>query len=53
MPPVVMAITGDVGAGKSTVAGILGSMGWSLIDADKIVADIWRTQSVIDAAVER
>jgi len=51
--PVVMAVTGDVGAGKSTVAKILESMGWALLDADKIVADLWRTPDVINAAVER
>ena len=50
---IVMAITGDVGAGKSSVSGILESMGWLLIDADKIVAGLWRTQGVIDAAAER
>ena len=49
----VMAITGDVGAGKSTVSGMLKSMGWALIDADRVVADLWRTRGVIDAAVER
>jgi dephospho-CoA kinase len=48
-----MAITGDVGAGKSTVSGILQSKGWALIDADRIVAGLWRTSGVIDAAVER
>jgi len=51
--PIVMAITGDVGAGKSTVSKILESMGWALIDADKVVAGLWRTQNVIDAAVAR
>ena len=49
----VMAITGDVGAGKSTVSGILESKGWALIDADKVVASLWRTSEVIDAAVKR
>jgi dephospho-CoA kinase len=48
-----MAITGDVGAGKSTVSGILESRGWALIDADKVVAGLWRTPDVIDAAVKR
>ena len=51
--PWVMAITGDVGAGKSTVSRILESMGWALIDADKVVAGLWRTPGVINAAVER
>ena len=49
----VMAITGDVGAGKSTVSGILESKGWALIDADKVVASLWQTPDVIDAAVKR
>ena len=48
-----MAITGDVGAGKSTVSGILKSKGWALIDADKVVADLWRTPGVINEAVKR
>ena len=48
-----MAITGDVGAGKSTVLGILESRGWTLIDADKVVAELWRVPDVIEAAVER
>jgi len=49
----VIAVTGDVGAGKSTVSKILESMGWALLDADKIVADLWRTNDVIEAAVRR
>ena len=48
-----IAVTGDVGAGKSTVSKILESMGWALIDADKVVADLWRTKDVIEAAVGR
>ena len=48
-----MAITGDVGAGKSTASGMFVSMGWALVDADKIVADLWRASSVVEAAVER
>ena len=51
--PPVTAVTGDVGAGKSTVSGILESMGWALIDADRIVADLWRTSGVMEAAVGR
>ena len=49
----VMAMTGDVGAGKSTVSGMLVSRGWALVDADRIVAELWRTPLVIGAAVER
>ena len=50
---VVMAVTGDVGAGKSTVLGILESKGCTLIDADRIVAELWQTPDVIKAAVGR
>ena len=48
-----MAITGDVGAGKSTASGMFESRGWALIDADRIVADLWLTSGVTEAAVER
>lgn len=53
MAGAAIAITGDVGAGKSTVSGIFESMGWALIDADKVVADLWRADSIIEAAVGR
>ncbi|MDR1978869.1 MAG: dephospho-CoA kinase [Synergistaceae bacterium] len=49
----VMAITGDVGAGKSTVAKMFASLGGFLIDADRVVAELWRTPEVIEAAVGR
>jgi dephospho-CoA kinase len=48
-----MAVTGEVGAGKSTVAGLLASFGGVLIDADRVVADLWRTPEVVGAAVGR
>ena len=53
MKNTVMAVTGDVGAGKSTVAGMFGSLGGVLIDADRVAADLWRTSEVTAAAVER
>jgi dephospho-CoA kinase len=49
----VMAITGDVGAGKSTVAKLFGSLGGFLIDADGVVAELWKTPEMTAAAVER
>jgi dephospho-CoA kinase len=48
-----MAVTGDIGAGKSTVAGLFGALGGVLIDADRVVAELWQTPDVVAAAVER
>ncbi|MDR2137292.1 MAG: dephospho-CoA kinase, partial [Synergistaceae bacterium] len=48
-----MAITGDVGAGKSTAARLFESLGGYLIDSDRVVADLWRTPAMTAAAVER
>ncbi|MDR1376783.1 MAG: dephospho-CoA kinase [Synergistaceae bacterium] len=48
-----MAITGDVGAGKSTVAKMFESLGGFLIDADQVVDQLWRTPEMIAAAVNR
>jgi dephospho-CoA kinase len=53
MEDTVMAITGDVGAGKSTVAKLFESLGGRLIDADRVVAELWRTPKMAAAAVER
>jgi dephospho-CoA kinase len=48
-----MAVTGEVGAGKSAVARLFESLGGTLIDADRVVADLWRTPEVVAAAVGR
>jgi dephospho-CoA kinase len=48
-----MAVTGEVGAGKSTVARLFESLGGVLIDADRVVADLWRSPETIAAAVGR
>jgi dephospho-CoA kinase len=48
-----MAITGDVGAGKSTVAKMFGALGGLWIDADRVVAEFWETPEMVAAAVER
>jgi dephospho-CoA kinase len=53
MKDTVMAITGDVGAGKSTVAKLFESLGGYLIDADQVVAELWRTSQLTAAAVGR
>ena len=46
-----LGVTGDVGAGKSTLTRLWGEMGASVIDADKIVRDLWARPSVIEGAV--
>lgn len=49
----VLGLTGDIGAGKSTVSAILGEMGAQVIDADKIVRWLWTQPSIIKRAKER
>lgn len=50
----VTAVTGDIGAGKSTVSAMLSRLiGCSLIDADKVAAEIWTHTDVKDSAVSR
>ena len=49
----VTAITGDIGAGKSTVAKIFEEMGALRIDADQIVKELWRSEEIISKAAER
>ncbi|MCF4150270.1 dephospho-CoA kinase [Dethiosulfovibrio sp. F2B] len=49
----VLGITGDIGAGKSTVASILGNMGARVIDADQIVRRLWNHRELVDAARDR
>ncbi len=45
MNPKKIAITGNFGAGKSTVGGILNSLGYVVIDTDKIVHDLLSEKS--------
>ncbi len=48
-----VAVTGDVGAGKSTVARLFESLGAVRLDADAVVAGLWRRPDVLGAAVGR
>lgn len=48
-----IALTGDVGAGKSTVAGLLEGMGGVRLDADAIALEQWRRPEVARAAARR
>lgn len=36
----VIGLTGGIGAGKSTVSGLLGQLGYEIVDADKIAHEI-------------
>lgn len=49
----VLGLTGDIGAGKSTVSAILGEMGAQVIDADKIVHWLWSQPSIIEKVKNR
>lgn len=50
----VRAVTGDIGAGKSTVTRLLArKLGCEVQDADEIAHSLWETQEVITAAKDR
>jgi dephospho-CoA kinase len=44
----VIAITGGIATGKSSVSEILNSKGYKIIDADKLVKGIYQTQEALD-----
>lgn len=48
-----VAVTGDVGAGKSTAARLFESLGGVRFDADAVVAELWRRPDIVGAAVGR
>ena len=49
----VVALTGDVGSGKSTVARTWGEQGASVLDSDVIAREQWLKQDVLREAVSR
>ncbi|MDD2452500.1 MAG: dephospho-CoA kinase [Synergistaceae bacterium] len=48
-----LGVTGDVGAGKSTVSRIWREMGASVLDADEIVKSVWKRAEILEAASSR
>ena len=49
-----MAVTGDIGAGKSTVSGIFARlMGCDTVDADVVTSELWGRDDVKSIAVSR
>jgi len=49
----VLGLTGDVGAGKTTVASMLSQLGAMCVSADEIVSELWKDKDVIKAARAR
>ena len=49
----VIGLTGNMGCGKSTVAGMLRDLGAAHIDADAVVREIRQTDGAVRAAIER
>lgn len=45
MAPVLIGLTGGIGSGKSTVAGMLAELGAYVIDADRVGHDVYRPGS--------
>lgn len=48
-----VGLTGDVGAGKSTVAACWKGQGATVVDTDEIVRELWKTERLKRAALER
>jgi dephospho-CoA kinase len=48
-----VGLTGDVGAGKSTLARVWQEMGATVIDADRVARDMWNDPAVQKKAAER
>ncbi|QVL37224.1 dephospho-CoA kinase [Aminirod propionatiphilus] len=46
----VTGLTGDIGAGKSTVASLFSDKGAVVVDADDIVRGLWRRPAFVEAA---
>jgi dephospho-CoA kinase len=49
----VLGVTGGIGSGKSTVAAILERAGARVLDADRIVAGLYRGGDLVTAIVDR
>jgi dephospho-CoA kinase len=49
--PLLIGLTGNIGTGKSTVAGMLAELGAEVIDADKVAHEVMRAGTPAHAAV--
>jgi len=50
--PLLVGLTGGLASGKSTVAGLLAEAGFRVVDADRLVAELYRPGGAGAAAVE-
>jgi len=48
---IIVGLTGNIGTGKSTVAGMLADLGAKVIDADKVAHEVMRAGTSAHAAV--
>ena len=53
MRTVRIGVTGPIGCGKSTVAGMLAERGAVVIDADSLVREVYEDAAVREAVIER
>jgi len=49
--PMLIGLTGNIGTGKSTVAGMLAGLGAEVIDADEVAHEVMRAGTPVHAAV--
>lgn len=49
--PLLIGLTGNISTGKSTVAGMLAELGAEVIDADKAVHEVMRTDTPIQGRI--
>lgn len=50
-PPLLIGLTGNIGTGKSTVAGMLAELGAEVIDADKVAHEVMRVGTPAHARI--
>nr|HID13221.1 dephospho-CoA kinase [Anaerolineae bacterium] len=49
--PLLIGLTGNIGTGKSTVAGMLAELGAEVIDADKVAHEVMRAGTPVHAQI--
>ncbi len=49
----MVGLTGDVGAGKSTLADVWQGQGAHIVNADRIAKEQWKKEDIVEAALQR